>query len=314
MTPDIFINGILPVFLLIALGFGLKVSGFLQPSVWGPIERIAVYVFYPGFLIPAIWHADLSGLSAGPISLAVSTSLALSILIAFALKPVLRLSGPTYTSVFQGLIRFNSFVFLPIATSIFGAQAVGLAAVAMSALIPLSNMASILVLARWGQPEGEDTVDRSFRGVMARLFTNPIFLSCLIGLALNMVRAPSVPFIEKDLKMLGDAAIPTGLILAGAGLNFAYIRSQPVLVVATSAFKVLIVPLISWGLCRLFGGDALAQGVALCCGAAPCAAVAYVQARHMGGDAPLMAGIVALTTSLSLISLPLLLWLYHLLT
>ncbi|MFT3996803.1 MAG: AEC family transporter [Asticcacaulis sp.] len=312
MTPEVFINGILPVFLLIALGFGLKVSGFLPPSVWGPIERIAVYVFYPGFLIPAIWHADLSGLSAGPISLSVTIAMVLSALLGFGLKPVLRLSGPTYTSVFQGLIRFNSFVFLPIATSIFGPEAVGLAAVAMSALIPLSNMASIMVLARWGEPEGADAVDRSFRGIMARLFTNPIFLSCLIGLGLNALHAPSVPFIEKDLSMLGDAAIPTGLILAGAGLNFGYIRGKPFLVTAVSGFKILIVPLISWGLCRLFGGDHLAQGVALCCGAAPCAAVAYVQARHMGGDAPLMAGIVALTTSLSLITLPLLLWLYNL--
>jgi len=311
MTPEIFINGILPVFLLIALGFGLKVSGFLPPSVWGPIERIAVYVFYPGFLIPAIWHADLSGLSAGPISLSVTLSMVLSALLGFGLKPVLHLSGPTYTSVFQGLIRFNSFVFLPIATALFGPQAVGLAAVAMSALIPLSNMASILVLARWGEPEGEDTVDRSFMGLMTRLLTNPIFLSCLIGLLFNALRLPSLPFLEKDLKMLGDAAIPTGLILAGAGLNFGYIRARPFLVTAVSGFKILIVPLISWGLCRLFGGDHLAQGVALCCGAAPCAAVAYVQARHMGGDAPLMAGIVALTTSLSLITLPILLWLYH---
>ncbi|MGZ3304917.1 MAG: AEC family transporter, partial [Asticcacaulis sp.] len=60
------------------------------------------------------------------------------------------------------------------------------------------------------------------------------------------------------------------------------------------------------------GGDKLAQGVALACGAAPCAAAAYVQARHMGGDAPLMAGIVALTTTLSAVTMPLLLYLFHL--
>lgn len=312
MTPDIFINGIMPVFLMIALGYGLKKSGFLPLHVWNPIERLAVYVFYPGFLIPAIWHADLSGLSAGPVSIGVTAAMILSALLGFALKPFLRLSGPTFTSVFQGLIRFNSFVFLPIATAIFGDEALGLAAIAMSALIPLSNMASIMVLARWGELEGDNQPDRSFKAILIRLFTNPIFLSCLIGLFLNATHAPSVPFIDKDLKMLGDAAIPTGLILAGAGLSFGYIFKSPVLVIATSLFKVMVVPLLSWGICRALGGDTLAQGVALCCGAAPCAAVAYVQARHMGGDAALMAGIVALTTSLSLITLPILLWLFHL--
>jgi predicted permease len=112
--------------------------------------------------------------------------------------------------------------------------------------------------------------------------------------------------------MLGEAAIPTGLILAGAGLSFGYIVQKPFLVTLVSLFKVLIMPVIAWGICCALGGDRLAQGVALACGAAPCAAAAYVQARHMGGDAPLMAGIVALTTTLSAVIMPLLLVLFHL--
>ena len=79
-----------------------------------------------------------------------------------------------------------------------------------------------------------------------------------------------------------------------------------------SLFKILVMPMMAWGICKALGGDALAQGVALACGAAPCAAAAYVQARYMGGDAPLMAGIVAMTTSLSAVTMPLLLWLLHL--
>jgi hypothetical protein len=62
----------------------------------------------------------------------------------------------------------------------------------------------------------------------------------------------------------------------------------------------------------LLGGDPLAQGVALLCGAAPGAAASYILARQMGGDAPLMAGIVALTTVGSAFTIPLLLTLFHL--
>ncbi|HEX7800690.1 MAG TPA: AEC family transporter, partial [Asticcacaulis sp.] len=76
-------------------------------------------------------------------------------------------------------------------------------------------------------------------------------------------------------------------------------------------YKTLIMPVICWGICRALGGDSLAQGVALCCGAAPSAA-AYVLARHMGGDAPLMAGVIALTTILSAAAMPLLLIAFHL--
>ena len=311
MTFANILNGIVPVFLLIALGYGLKKSGFLPLNVWGPIEKFAVYVLYPGFLVPAIWHANLSGFAAGPVSLGVLSSVAFASLVGFSLKPFLKLSGPTFTSVFQGLMRFNSFVFIPVAAGIFGERANAIAAVAISALIPASNMICILVLARWGEPDGEVPA-RTPLWMAKTLLTNPIFASCLIGLALNFSRIPSIPYAEKSLAMLGQAAIPTGLILAGAGLSFSYIYRRPILVSAVSLFKILVMPVLAWLICRAFGGDLLAQGVALACGAAPCAAAAYVQARHMGGDAPLMAGIVAMTTSLSALTMPLLLFIFHL--
>ena len=90
MSVDTILNGIVPVFLLIALGYGLKKSGFLPLPVWPPIEKFAVYLLYPGFLIPAIWHANLTGFSAGPVSLGVLGSVVVASVIGFALKPVLR--------------------------------------------------------------------------------------------------------------------------------------------------------------------------------------------------------------------------------
>ncbi len=317
MNADIIINGIVPVFLLIALGYGLKKSNFLPMTAWPPISSFAVYVLYPGWLIPAVWHADLTGLSTGPVSFGVLGAVAVATIVGFSLKPVLKLSGPTFTSVFQGLMRFNSFVFVPVAAAIFGPKATGIAGVAISALIPASNMVCILVLAQWGEPEANPEnparqPDRSPLGMAKTLVTNPIFASCLIGLLLNMMHAPSLPLIDKPLTMLGEAAIPTGLILAGAGLSFSYIVRKPFLVTLVSLFKVVVMPILAYAICRLMGGNTLAQGVALACGAAPCAAAAYVQARHMGGDAPLMAGIVALTTTISAVSMPLLLWAFGL--
>jgi len=312
MTVDTIVNGIVPVFLLIVLGYGLKKSNFLPIDAWPPISSFAIYVLYPGWLIPAVWHADLTGLSTGPVSFGVLGAVAVATATGFALKPMLKLSGPTFTSVFQGLMRFNSFVFVPVAAAIFGPKANGIASIAISALIPASNMVCILVLAQWGEPEANPEnpgrrPDRSPLGLLKTLVTNPIFASCLVGLFLNLVRAPSIPLVDKPLTMLGQAAIPTGLILAGAGLSFSYIARKPFLVTLVSLFKVLAMPLLAYAICRALGGDKLAQGMALACGAAPCAAAAYVQARHMGGDAPLMAGIVAMTTTISAVTMPLLL-------
>src|SRR6185312_16488448 len=152
MTADTIINGLVPIFLLIALGYGLKKSRFLPVCAWPPISSFAIYVLYPGWLIPAVWHADLADFSTGPVSFGVLGAVAVATGVGFGLKPVLKLSGPTFTSVFQGLMRFNSFVFVPVAAAVFGPRATGIAAVAISALIPASNMVCILVLAQWGEP------------------------------------------------------------------------------------------------------------------------------------------------------------------
>jgi len=300
--------GVLPVFLLLALGYGLKKSDYLPDAAWRPIEKLAINVLYPGFLIPAIWNADLSGSAAGAAgAAAVTVSIIISTLTLLS-RPLLPLGGPAYTSVFQGMIRWNSFVFLPVVQATFGPAGVGLAAVVIAAMIPVSNILSVVVLAKWGA----DQQGASPRALFRAMMSNPILLACLLGLALNFSGAPQPPGVSETLQLLGSAALPLGLIVAGAGLSFRELARTRVTVGAVVVVKMIVTPLAMWQLARLYGGDELAQGIALLCGAAPGAASAYVLARQMGGDAPLMAGIIAATTVFSVIGIPMALLLFHL--
>ena len=139
------------------------------------------------------------------------------------------------------------------------------------------------------------------------LAANPVIWSCAIGLSLNLLHVPQPAVLMSALKLLSDAALAVGLIVAGGGLSFTYALSRPVLIGSVSAVKLIALPVLMITLCRLLGGDATAQGIALICGSAPGAAASYVLARQMGGDARLMAGIVAFTTAASLLTIPLLL-------
>ncbi len=301
-------TGIVPVFILIAIGYGLRKSDFLPDATWRPIEKLSINLLYPGFLIPAIWGADLSGGSAGAAGGAAVSAVLIVGALTLAAKPLLKIDGPAFTSVFQGTIRWNSFVFLPVIQSVFGAEGLALAAVMIACIIPVTNIACVAVLARWGADQ---------RGVsplaLARaMLANPILVACLTGLALNVLEVPAIPGVSDTLRLLGAAALPLGLIVAGAGLSFAAVARRKGTIAGVTAVKLGLMPPLMWGLCVLFGGDELAQGTALLCGAAPGAAAAYLLARQMGGDAPLMAGIVAATTVISAVGIPLLLALFHL--
>lgn len=301
------ILGIAPVFVLIAIGYGLRKSGFLPDAAWRPIEKLSINLLYPGFLVPAIWSADLSGASAGPAGGAAVLSVAVVAVLALLAKPMIRVDGPAYTSVFQGVIRWNSFVFLPVVQSLFGAEGLAVAAVMIACIIPVTNIACVAVLARWGADQrGVSPV-----ALLKAMLKNPILMACLIGLLLNFAGVPPFPVLARILDLLGGAALPLGLIVAGAGLSFAEVMRRRVTVLWVSGVKLMVMPFLMWGVCRLLGGDQLAQALALLCGATPGAAASYMLARQMGGDAPLMAGVIALTTVGGAITMPILLMLFH---
>ncbi|QYF85669.1 AEC family transporter [Brevundimonas sp. PAMC22021] len=299
--------GIAPVFVLIAIGYGLRKSGFLPDAAWRPIEKLSINLLYPGFLVPAIWSADLSGASAGPAGGAAVLSVTVVAILALLAKPMIRVNGPAYTSVFQGVIRWNSFVFLPVVQSLFGAEGLAVAAVMIACIIPVTNIACVAVLARWGA----DQRGVSPLALFQAMLKNPILMACLIGLLLNFAGVPTFPVLARILDLLGGAALPLGLIVAGAGLSFAEVMRRRVTVLWVSVVKLLVMPFLMWGVCRLLGGDQLAQALALLCGATPGAAASYMLARQMGGDAPLMAGVIALTTVGGAITMPILLMLFH---
>ena len=300
------LTGIVPVFAMIALGWGLKMRSFLADDGWRAVERLTYFIFYPTFLIPAVWGADFGAGTAGPVALAtIGISFAVAGLTLVA-KPWLPVSDPGFTSVFQGVIRWNGFVFLPVAGAVFGPAGLGTAAVAFGVLAPALNVICVLVLARWGAGQGG-----GWRLALTSLARNPIIWACGLGAALNLTGLVPPLLLTRIFDLMGPGAIALGLITAGAGLSFRYAATRPLMIVSISAIKLIVLPVGMYYFAGLLGGDRLAQGVALLAGSAPGAAASYVLARQMGGDAPLMAGVVAFTTVGSAITIPILLGLFH---
>ena len=137
---------LLTVFLVIAVGAVLRGTGFIAREDWRGFERITYFVLFPAMLMVTMATADL----ASTPFLAVGGTLVLSLLtvatIMLALRPLLlrwfALDGPSFSSVFQGSIRWNSFVAFAMASSLYGKQGAALCAVAIAAMIPLLNVLS----------------------------------------------------------------------------------------------------------------------------------------------------------------------------
>jgi len=294
--------GLVPVFLLIVAGHGFKRSGWMPDAFWPAAERLTYFVFFPALLVSNTAKAQLAGIAVAPLAAALIGPILAVSAAAVAVRPWLAGDGPSFTSLFQGQIRPNTYIGIAGAAALFGDRGLTLTAVAIVCCIPTVNLLSVAALARFAAPTGTAAGWRTLPGSIVR---NPLIAAPLLGLALNAAGIGSPPIIGPFLEVLGRAALPVGLMAVGAGLDPAAVRTAGRLVAKAAAVKLLVLPALTFGMARLVGLDSLSVSVCVLYASLPCSASSYVLARQMGGDARLMAGIITATTIVAAVTIPL---------
>jgi malonate transporter and related proteins len=296
------ISALLPVFLLIVLGFILRRSLMRLDTQWHGLERLTYYVLFPTLLIQTLVKADLSSVPVAGVGGALMLSALAMSLLCLALRPVFsrwNIDGPAFTSIFQGATRWQTFVALAVSSNLFGHTGLALASVAMVAIIPLVNVFSVSVLAHYAGPEKQ-----SLRAIVMTVLTNPLIWACAIGLAVNVTHLP-LPQVWHDVaEALGRSSLGIGLLVTGAGLQLAGMF-RPSLAASIAVFlKLILMPVLGVALALWFGISGSSLVIVAVCTAVPTSSSAYVLARQMGGDAPLLAQIITLQTILAAVTMP----------
>jgi predicted permease len=114
--------------------------------------------------------------------------------------------------------------------------------------------------------------------------------------------------IAAYLNILAAALTPCALFAIGLGLSIEGVRANLPASLALAAVKLVIMPLIVYGLCLATGLDPLYTIAAVVCAAVPTAKTVYILAGEYKMEEPLVAASVSITTLLSIGTL--LGWLY----
>ncbi|MGQ7792772.1 AEC family transporter [Faunimonas sp. B44] len=297
------LQALLPILIVTAVGWALARSGMVAPAGWVGFEAIAYQVFFPSIIILNLAEADFGALPFATLGAALAASVLTMAAVCFALKRFLsaplRLDGPRFTSVLQGATRWNSFIGLAMAASLYGAEGVALTAVAIVAMIPLLNFINVPALSVYaaGGPI-------SVRRVALDLALNPFIWSSAAGVAINLVGLDLGEPVTAALRMMGQAALAAGILAVGAGLDLSALRRPGPALATASLLRLVGMPLLAAFFCAMLGVTGIALGVAIVATAVPTASGAYLLARRMGGDARLMAEITTLQTIASAVTLP----------
>ncbi|WP_445681417.1 AEC family transporter [Radicibacter daui] len=293
----------LPVFGLLVLGVLLRRTNFLNENFWQQTEKLNYHVLFPVMLVLSMARADLSGVRFGGMAISIYGALAIMTGIVIFLQRVMRFSGPELASMIQGVIRQNAFIGLAVLAQTQGAEGVAAGGVAMGLITPFANIVSVAALVRWG-----GATSGSLWRTLWLLISNPFIIAIVIGFGLNLAGIHLPGPLASGMGFLADAALPIGLLCAGAAVTFDVDAKEASLAFLTTGLRLLGVPAITYILCVITGVDGVSRMAAVIFNSLPTAVAGYILTRKLGGDARLIATIIAVQLPAAMLTLPLVVW------
>ena len=297
------VAAIVPTFLLIVMGFALRRLLVKEEAHWLGTEQLVYYVLFPALLFRTLARAKLSEVPLLGVGGALLIAVLLMAALRLALRPLLMkrlgVSGPAFTSIFQCSCRWQTYVALAVAGSLYGEIGLTLASVAMVAVIPILNVMAVWVLAHFAAP-----TRLSWPRILLAIAQNPFIWACALGLAANLTGLTFPKWIDEFIDALGRSSLALGLLVVGAGLQLKGVLRPDPPAILSCALKLVLMPVFAISLGLAFGLSGTSLAVVACCSSVPTASSAYVLARQMGGDAPLVAEILTLQTALAVITMP----------
>lgn len=288
-------NAVLPMCLVMALGYGTRRLGWIRREEISAINKIAFRIFLPCLLYYNVYCSDLSG-SFDPLLMAYAVG---GVLLTFGLSlgyTLLTEKLPERRGVMiQGMFRSNYVIMgIPVATALLGAGQLGIVSILIAVVVPLFNMLSVVVL-------------EVFRGqkpkplhILGQIAKNPLVIGSVLGI-LTLAAGIRLPHIlEQTIQNISAIASPLQLFLLGAFFQFSGLKTYRRELVTVSAAKLIVAPGLFLGLGALLGFRGVAFVSLIGVFASPTAVNSFTMAQQMGGDAELAGDIVVTTSAVSI--------------
>jgi len=300
---------VLPVFLIIALGYGIRRSELVNDHFFDQANGLVFYVCLPILLFYKISTADFSTNFNIRLVFATSSAVGCCFLIAYLYGKWRRFSAPIHGAFCQGSFRGNlAYIGLAIVYNAYGDPGLTKAGILIGFLVPVLNFFAILALTL---PHQQQQI--SFREIAKQIIINPLILASLIGILWSFFHLPMPTILDRSLSIASGMTLPLALLSIGGSFSLAKLKGDIWKAALATAMKLVLLPLVTIVFMLSLGISGLDFAVGLLMAGAPTAVATYIMACRMGGDGDLAGTIVMMATGLSAISYTLLLFYLQLL-
>jgi len=291
---------VLPVFLVIALGFGLKWTGLVDSGFIFGLNRLIYYIALPALLFYKIALADFSASFNGVLLLGLLGAVFLTFLFSYGYAALRGYPAEVRGSFCQGAFRGNlAYIGLAIVFNAYGEAGLATAGILLGFMVPFFNFLAIVALLL-PHRHNEQRMGPAFWA--QQLSYNPLIISSFAGILWSFLKIPLPQVLARSLDIITGMALPLALLAIGASFSLERLRGDLSKALIATSIKIVWLPLFT-AIILLFlgiGGRDLAIGVIFA--GTPTATAAYIMAQQMKGDAELSGSIIMLSTLFSVFS------------
>ncbi len=289
---------VLPVFLVIGLGFGLKRTGLVDSSFLFQLNRLVFYVALPALLFYKIATSDFQA----SFNSTLLFTLLVTIVLAFAGSYVYGLlrnySEPRLGAFCQASFRGNlAYIGLAVAFNVYGEEGFATAGILLGFLVPALNLLAVIALLL-PQRKADHSMGTAFW--MYQFAFNPLIIASFAGIIWSYLNLPLPQIVDRALHIITGMSLPLALIAIGASFSPQKLKVDiPVAGLAT-LIKVVLLPLITAILLISLGVSGKDLGIGVIFAGTPTATAAFIMAQQLKSDAELSGSIIMLSTLCSL--------------
>ncbi|MBI5389181.1 AEC family transporter [Candidatus Woesearchaeota archaeon] len=292
---------IIPLFLLIVLGYALKHYRFLNEEEASALNKVAFYIALPALLFSSIAQFSITQVFSLQL---VATGIAVTILLFVFAYPLSWKMDPKKRGSFTTCcFRANlGYLGLPVVFAVLGQSGVAKAAILQGILVPVYVGLTIAILLS-GKRYG-------LFYVFKKTVTNPLFVSTLLGILFSALSIPLPHAIIRAMDLLSDISLPLVLMVIGTRIDASNLKVYLSTNITSALFKLAIAPLTAFAVFAwLLPTDMETMKVGILMMAMPTAVATYSFAKEFDADDKLAASAVSFNTLLSLLTIPLIIYL-----
>ncbi len=317
------VNAVVPVVLLIFLGYILKQKGFITKDFVKIGNKLVFNICLPCMLFINVYNIE----SFSSINWDIVVYGVVMLFVIFALglgSAILTTRIPERRGVIlQCTFRSNiAIIGLSLASTLGGAEAVAVAAIVSSFTVPVNNVLAVLSLSMFAT-DGRSNKN-SIKSVLVNILKNPLIIGCVLGLVFLGIREAQIAafgevvfsfsvhtkFLYTAVNNLKSIATPFALVVLGGQFEFSAVKGLMKEIVTGTVWRIVLAPLLGLGCAILLSShtNILSCGVneypaLVALFGSPVAVSSAVMASSMGADEQLATQLVVWTSLFSIVTI-----------